>query len=199
MTRAFHFAFVVALLATGGCDIRTFDVPKELAYVEANRDTFTDLEDHPLASIPIGAVSGDLADLEGCWGRATNFGAEGNNYAAGSNNYKVYRFDMAESSLTVQLLARRPFGLDAFVEHVYSAEVTSDNEMTVQFLTSWSDTTFSDFGDEPREHEDSEPFRIEVTLYNDAFKFGESTDPPGGPTGLPLRQNEVFLRFDCPE
>ena len=71
MTRSISFTLGVGVAAAAGCGFHSVDVPKEVAYVEANRDTFTDLDDHSLASIPVGTVMDDLGGLEGCWGRAT--------------------------------------------------------------------------------------------------------------------------------
>ena len=180
----------IIMVACAGCGGR-LETSLEVAEVEAKREAVTQVEDHPLLSLPAGTVIDDLSGLEGCWASYST-----QDYLGGTvvDSYEYYRFDLANGELNHQLLHRGPLIYDQVSESIYSIEITGSDRVTIQLQSLLLEYSALDPpGEEPREVE-GEPFDLQITLDGDAFKIGDTGAP-----SLYFSSEVVAFRFDCVE
>lgn len=164
---------------------------------------FAQSQDHPLLQVPAGTVIDDLEGLDGCWGSY----ARPDMIAPPKVNAEFYRFDIETNRLFHQILQRGPkdlFGVltlqnfDVAGEWVYSLDVSAPDRITIRLLSVAFDATVADVVVGTHVVEDAQPAILQVTLQDNAFKYGESFDASPD-VSAPHRAILVFFRFECPE
>ena len=205
--RAKGLAVFLLAAACGGC-VGRLETSLEVAEVEANREAFAQVVDHPLLSVPAGTVIDDLSGMEGCWGAYVSDEYMQQLSAGGGlaeelgavDTYFFYRFDLERGELTFQGLMRMeaPFvgAFDFAEENIYSLEITAPDTITVQLQSRLIESNVDSPGNGLTEFAPGEVelFDVQVILEGEVLRIFESEG-----RSLPSPHEIVFFRFDCPK